>query len=366
MPFFQLSLFDKSRGVHYHSTTFNTYKEAYGAYTEFIDSEFMSNFFDISISKITQKASFSSTPETLGDYPLADFYYDVGDDTHDYVLHIMSGNEHDTVEQVMTSYGIPVTYDWPGAYFSRAYLETIRRLGAEDIRNADPNLFQDMSVVGTNTGFSTPPAGGESYGPPPPPHRDEGSDGEDETDEEYVPDDAEVSEPEESSDYDLSEYYYFKYGKGYILTCPDTFSNFGDPYFLDGWWNDNAQGWFFKTEFKQMLKDRGATRLKLDSKSKRKLDFSAGSKTVSSSASASASAGTVDETLEGMVFFTFGRGFIMKAPKNDSRWGTKYFHGGWWNAKQEGWFFKHGADTAERLIDLGAKHLTSKKGSKRS
>lgn len=360
MPFFQISLFDKSRGVHYHSTTFNTYKEAYGAYTEFIDSEFMSNFFDISISKITQKASFSSTPESLGDYPLTGFYYDVGDDTHDYVLHIISGNEHNTVEQVMTSYGIPVTYDWPGAYFSRAYLETIRRLGADDIRNADPNLFGDMSVVGTNTGFSTPPAMEAAYGPPPPPPRNEGSGGEEETDEEYVPDEAEASESEESSDYDLSEYYYYKYGKGYILTCPAVFSNFGEPYFLDGWWNDNAQGWFFKAEFKQMLKDRGAKRLKLESKSKRKLDFSDGSKT------SSASAGTVDDTLEGMVFFTFGRGLIMKAPKNDSRWGTKYFHGGWWNAKQQGWFFKHGSDTVERLIGLGAKHLTSKKGSKRS
>lgn len=361
MPFFQISLFDKSRGVHYHSTTFNTYKEAHGAYTEFVDSDFMSNFFDITISKITQKASFTSTPDTLGEYPLTGFYYDIGNDNHEFVLHIISGNEHNHVEEVMTTFGIPVTYDWPGAYFSSAYLETIRSLGAEDIRTADPNKFQDISVVGEATGFSTPPAQGTPIAPPPPP-QDDASGGEEETDEEYVPDEAEQeSEPEESSDYDLTGYFYFKYGKGYILTCPDTFSNFADPYFLDGWWNGNAQGWFFKSEFKQMLKERGAVRLKLDSKSKRKLDFSAGSKATGSGAST----GTVDETLEGMVFFTFGRGFIMKAPKNDTRWGTKYFHGGWWNTKQEGWFFKHGADTAERLIDLGAKHLTSKKSSKR-
>jgi hypothetical protein len=364
MPFFQVSLFDKSRGIQYHSSQFNTYKAAHGAYTEFIDSDFMSNFFDITISKITQKASFTSTPESLGDYPLAGFYYDAGNDAHDHVLHIISGNEHNFVEKVMIAYGIPVTYDWPGAYFSSAYLETIRSLGAEDIRDADPDEFQDISVVGTSAGFSTPPTQGTPTAPPPPP-QDDASGGEDETDDEYVPDDVEEeSEPEESTDFDLSGYFYFKYGKGYILTCPDTFSNFADPYFLDGWWNDNAQGWFFKSEFKQMLKERGAVRLKLDSKSKRKLDFTASTEAPSSSASASA--GTVDETLEGMVFFTFGRGFIMKAPKNDARWGTKYFHGGWWNTKQEGWFFKNGTGTVERLIDLGAKHLTSKKSSKRS
>jgi hypothetical protein len=78
------------------------------------------------------------------------------------------------------------------------------------------------------------------------------------------------------------------------------------------------------------------------------------------------SAGASDETLEGMVFFTYGRGFIMKAPKNDSRWGTKYFHDGWWNAKAEGWFFRKDSDTVQRLTDLGAKHLTSKKSSSRS
>ena len=210
MPFFQVTLFDKSRGVHYHSTTFNTYKEAHGAYTEFIESDFMSSFFDITISKITQKASFTSTPESLAAYPLDGFYYDTGNDAHEYVLHIISGNEHDTVEKVMTTFGIPVTYDWPGAYFSSAYLGTIESLGAVDIRSADPEQFQDMSVVGTNPGFSTPPISGTPVAPPPPP-QDDASDGEEETDEEYVPsDDDEVSEPEESSEYDLSGYFYFK------------------------------------------------------------------------------------------------------------------------------------------------------------
>ena len=102
---------------------------------------------------------------------------------------------------------------------------------------------------------------------------------------------------------------------------------------------------------------RGAVRVKRGTGSARKrLDFSEESTTASAS-------GTVDDTLEGMVFFTYGRGLIMKAPKNDSRRGTKYFHGGWWNTKAEGWFFRKESDTVQRLTDLGAKHLTSKKSS---
>ena len=116
---------------------------------------------------------------------------------------------------------------------------------------------------------------------------------------------------------------------------------------------------FFKPEYKRLLKERGAVRVKRGTGSARKrLDFSE----TDNSATAPAS---VDDTLEGMVFFTYGRGFIMKAPKSDTRRGTKYFHGGWWNSKAEGWFFRNQAGTVERLVNLGAKHLTSKKSSSR-
>ena len=70
MPFFQISLFDKSRGVTYTSGTFGSYKEAHSAYEEFLDSEFMTEFFDISVSKITEKVSFTSTPTQFASRPL--------------------------------------------------------------------------------------------------------------------------------------------------------------------------------------------------------------------------------------------------------------------------------------------------------
>jgi len=333
MPFFQISLSDKSRGVTYTSDTFGTYKEAISAYTEFTDSEFMSNFFDITISKITEKVSFTSTPSEFSTRPLAGMYYETTDTKNRFILHIMSTHEHDLVEQVMTTYGIPVTYEHPGAYFMIPYLHTIQRLGAEDLVTADPAQFDDIAIVSSKPAFTEHDA----------------------SDSEYVPAD-ETEDDEEFTDDNLTGFFYQKYGKGYLLTCSKDHPCFGESYFHEGWWNHNAQGWFFKSEYKSHLKSLGAVRITRDGSARKRLDFS----------ESSAGAGASDETLEGMVFFTYGRGFIMKAPKNDSRWGTKYFHDGWWNAKAEGWFFRKDSDTIQRLTDLGAKHLTSKKSSSRS
>ena len=345
MPFFQLSLFDKSRGVTYTSGTFGSYKEAHGAYEEFMSSEFMTDFFDISVSKITEKVSFTSTPNEFITRPLDGMYYESTDKKNHFILHIMDTTQHDLVEQVMTTYGIPIVYEFPGAHFQIPYLHTIQRLGAEDIITADPEEFSDISVVGTN-----------------PRHQrfadNDDSDGEGDGD--YVPSDH-SEDDEEFTDENLEGFFYHRYGKGYLLTCSEDHERFGEAYLLEGWWNHSAQGWFFKSEFKSLLKQRGAVRVKRVTGSARKrLDFSEDSTTASTSASAS---GTIDDTLEGMVFFTYGRGLIMKAPKNDTRRGTKYFHGGWWNATAEGWFFRQESDTVQRLSDLGAKHLTSKKSS---
>jgi hypothetical protein len=341
MPFFQLSLFDKSRGVTYTSGTFGTYKEAHGAYQEFIESEFMTDFFDISLSKITEKTSYTSTPKEFSERPLEGMYYDHSDTKNVFVLHIMDSAQRDMVEQVMTTYGVPVDYEFPGAFFQIPYLHTIQRLGATDIVTANPDEFADISVVGTNSNhihFD---------------HRDDDSVNGEDADGDYVPDEVSGDE-DEDTDENLEGFCYEKYGKGYLLTCSSDHDSYGDSYFLEGWWNDNAQGWFFKAEYKSLLKERGAIRIKRGSghgsgSARKRLDFS------------DASGSGVDETLEGMVFFTYGRGFIMKAPMTDTRIGTKYFHGGWWNAKQNGWFFKHGSETVQRLTDLGAKHLTSKK-----
>ena len=194
----------------------------------------------------------------------------------------MDSAQHGLVEQVLTTYGIPVKFEFPGAYFQIPYLHTIQRLGAEDIITADPAEFSDISVVGTN-----------------PRHihftEDTEGDGGGSGDEEYVPDEASDDDEEYAGDENLEGFFYHRYGKGYLLTCSEDHESFGEPYFLEGWWNDSAQGWFFKAEYKPLLKQRGAVRVKRGTGSARKrLDFS-------DEAAASAS---VDETLEGMVFFT--------------------------------------------------------------
>ena len=343
MPFFQITLFDKSRGVTYTSNTFGTYKEALGAYDEFTESEFMGDFFDIAVSKITEKVSFTSTPTQFASRPLEGMYYEKCTDTKNtFILHIMDSTQHDLVEQVMTTYGIPIKYEFPGAYFQIPYLHTIQRLGAEDIITADPAEFDDISVVGTNP-YHTP--------------KDTRS-GSDEEGSEWNPIVVGDLEDDEDDDVDFTGFFYQKYGKGYLLTCSKEHESFGEPYLHEGWWNDNAQGWFFKSEFKSLLKERGAVRLTRGGSARKRLDFSEESTTTPGT-------GTVDDTLEGMVFFTYGKGLILKAPKNDSRWGTKYFHDGWWNAKANGWFFRKESDTVQRLTDLGAKHLTSKKSASR-
>lgn len=353
MPFFQLSLFDKSRGVTYTSGTFGSYKEAHSAYQEFLDSEFMIEFFDISVSKITEKVSFTTTPTQFASRPLEGMYYEKCTDVKNtFILHIMDSTQNGLVEQVLTTYGIPVKFEFPGAYFQIPYLHTIQRLGAEDIITADPAEFSDISVVGTNPQHIHFTEVTEDTG-----------DGDGSGDEEYVPDEVSEDDDEYAGDEDLEGFFYHRYGKGYLLTCSEDHDSFGEPYFLEGWWNDAAQGWFFKAEYKRLLKERGALRVKRGTGSARKrLDFSETDASAAASASAS---GSADDTLEGMVFFTYGRGFIMKAPTSDTRRGSKYFHGGWWNTKAEGWFFRNQPGTVERLVNLGAKHLTSKKSSSR-
>ena len=51
-----------------------------------------------------------------------------------------------------------------------------------------------------------------------------------------------------------------KYGKGYVMIPPPDHTNYGDKYINNnrGWWNANAQGWFFKKNVLQSFLDQGA------------------------------------------------------------------------------------------------------------
>ena len=48
------------------------------------------------------------------------------------------------------------------------------------------------------------------------------------------------------------------YGKGYLLRCSYDDERCGEKYFLDGWWKNRPQGWFFRAEFLSGLLEMGA------------------------------------------------------------------------------------------------------------
>ena len=56
--------------------------------------------------------------------------------------------------------------------------------------------------------------------------------------------------------------------------------------------------------------------------------------------------------LNGMFLHKYGQGYLLKCDESDQRWGTKYFHNGWWMPTQNSWFYKK--EFADELLELGA------------
>ena len=44
--------------------------------------------------------------------------------------------------------------------------------------------------------------------------------------------------------------------------------------------------------------------------------------------------------LEGYIIEEYGRGYLLTCEDTHKDYGTKYYHGGWWNTSANGWFFK--------------------------
>ena len=65
-----------------------------------------------------------------------------------------------------------------------------------------------------------------------------------------------------------------------------------------------------------------------------------------------------DHTLfQEMIVFEYGKGLILFPPEGHSHSGTKYYEGGWWMPKMNGWFFKK--SYLDTLIDFGAFFVTT-------
>ncbi len=65
-------------------------------------------------------------------------------------------------------------------------------------------------------------------------------------------------------------------------------------------------------------------------------------------------------SLTNMSLGKYGRGYLLTCEDTHKDWGTKYYHGGWWNTSANGWFFKK--EFKDNLIKMGAsfgKHKSS-------
>jgi hypothetical protein len=163
---------------------------------------------------------------------------------------------------------------------------------------------------------------------------------------------------------DLTGRKFKEYGKGYMLYPTgkkDIY--YGEKYFMNGWWNDLVKGWFFKREFYTDLIEYGAE-LDIVKKSKVKSTHSKGwtetdttqikkeiideeeedsdyvPEDVQDEPAEEFESDEVDTDMSNMVFMKYGKGYILKTHKKDSRYGASYFMDGFWNDKAKGWFFK--------------------------
>lgn len=174
-----------------------------------------------------------------------------------------------------------------------------------------------------------------------------------EEDEELVVDEQEYDDYEMEED--LSSMSVEDYGKGYLLRANSDDERFGEKYFLDGWWNAKAQGWFFRSQFLSGLLEMGAQYI-----SDEVHDGYEECEVVG----ACDECEEFDEDLTSMKLYRYGKGYLLKPRKSDERFGMKYFLDGWWMPSQSGWFFKK--EFKQMLKDLGAKYVKSSSKSSKS
>ena len=129
----------------------------------------------------------------------------------------------------------------------------------------------------------------------------------------------EVVVEEEVSFNDMKVY---TYGKGLILIPKKSSKYYGTKYFQGGFWTPNANGWFFKKDFLDILTKYGATFINKHIKSKSEIKMDEGKK---------------EHTLK---WEKYGRGFLLVPSENHPDKGIKYYYGGWWMPKKDAWFFR--------------------------
>lgn len=164
----------------------------------------------------------------------------------------------------------------------------------------------------------------------------------------------------DATEISLDGYSFSRYGKGFLMKPVRGSAYLGNKYFLGGWWNESAGGWFFRRDCVRTLYELGA-RFEGPSRSDPTREFSSGA------SSAAASSG-VD--LSGRFYRNYGKGLLLfPLSTEDPLYGQKYLLDGWWMETRDGpgWFFRprfedtlvaHGAvrtnllSNLERFLDM--------------
>jgi hypothetical protein len=157
-----------------------------------------------------------------------------------------------------------------------------------------------------------------------------------------------AEDEDQSVETDLSSMTLQSYGKGFLLMPTKTDSHYGEKYFHDGWWMPKQNGWFFKTCDYDWLVEHGAK-----SGTNAKTTAKGGAKTTAKVTELY----EYDLDLSDMSITEYGLGYMLHTSESDSRYGQKYFMTGFWNPKQNGWFFKD--KYFDELVSMGATVIKS-------
>lgn len=147
-----------------------------------------------------------------------------------------------------------------------------------------------------------------------------------------------------SSDFNLTGMTLESYKRGYLLRPMPHDHRKGTKSFMGGFWNKTLEAWVFRPADKNMLVDHGAQLVN-------ELVLSEDEHEAEVASAAQILAGL---KVKGMQLEDYGRGYMLYPKANHAHYGQPYFHKGWWNEKQKGWFFK--SEFFDELIAAGVKY----------
>ena len=147
---------------------------------------------------------------------------------------------------------------------------------------------------------------------------------------------------------DLTGFSIEPYGRGVIVRCSRSNSLYKnrEPYLLGnlGWWNNNGGGWFFQNQYVHELERLGAQTIKQEPETQSSSSRRSSKKSSSTKSNRVNYVTSDTQFMEDSepAFEKYGKGWLLPASEqytyNDH---GKYFQGGFWMPKNNGWFFRN-------------------------